>query len=348
MKILTISGSKLDILDKTIFTQERILQDYLEQYPEIIPLGDIVENPPQLICIGREVTTPSGSIDLLYIDLDGRITIVETKLVKNPEIRREVIGQIVEYASYVTQWTSEDIANIAESFLNQSLPETIKAKNPQVDIEAFNHKVNDYLKNGILRLLVVSDELNEPLRSTITFLNSNSNFDFLLLQVSSYSDGLEKKVVVPTLFGYAKKVSRNPSGNKMNEEKFITRCNEAGHANSVKILLKSKELINDSSLRGDFVNWGVSGYSYRMPWKEYPAGETIFVGYDGTLQFWRDHTIRTKEPGESFIQKLANMPIFAREFARQKAPTIPTDKMSDSDITQFIELVRDLGTNLGK
>ena len=56
------------------------------------------------------------------------------------------------------------------------------------------HNIEENLKNGNLRLIIASDELNEPLRTTITFLNSYSNFDILLLQISSFEENKNKKV----------------------------------------------------------------------------------------------------------------------------------------------------------
>ena len=41
-----------------------------------------------------------GSIDLLLSDQDGILTILETKLADNPEITREVVGQVLEYAAH--------------------------------------------------------------------------------------------------------------------------------------------------------------------------------------------------------------------------------------------------------
>ena len=112
-KILVIEGDKATTLDEIEFIEEGKLQDYLEEYPNVIPLSEIVEGASDLVCIGREVGAGSGSIDLLCIDKDGLLTIIETKLRKNREARREVIGQIVEYASYVSQWAADDVFRIA-------------------------------------------------------------------------------------------------------------------------------------------------------------------------------------------------------------------------------------------
>ena len=129
-KILLIDGGRVTPLSETEFTGEGKLQDYLEKYPTLIPLADIVEGASDLICIGREVAAGPGSIDLLCIDKDGLLTVVETKLRRNREARREVIGQIIEYASYVSQWTPNDVYRIASEYFAKStrVPESYKGK----------------------------------------------------------------------------------------------------------------------------------------------------------------------------------------------------------------------------
>jgi hypothetical protein len=45
------------------------------------------------------VSIGSWSLDHLLVDQEGILTLVETKLAENPESRREVIGQVLEYAA---------------------------------------------------------------------------------------------------------------------------------------------------------------------------------------------------------------------------------------------------------
>ena len=125
-KILVIEGDKVTPLDKTKFTEEAKLQDYLEKYPSLIPLGEIVEGASDLLCIGREIGVPSGAIDLLFIDKEGLLTIVETKLAKNPEARRTVIGQIIEYVSYISEWTTDKVCEVADVYLESSIDEAMQ------------------------------------------------------------------------------------------------------------------------------------------------------------------------------------------------------------------------------
>lgn len=345
-KILTIDGETIKALDKAKYNLESDLQDYLEQYPSIIPIEEIYEDASDLICIGREVTVPSGAIDLMYIDKEGLITIVETKLVKNPEIRRTVIGQLIEYASFVSQWTADYIYEIAAIYLKRTLSEMITSQDYSED--DFKHGIEDNLKKGKIRLIIAVDELNEPLRATITFLNSYSNFVVLLLQVSNFEESKTKKVLIPSLFGYVRKeTGSRPSKPKIGEEVFLARCRESKHEKAEELYLKAKALTESRRDSGDFINWGVSGYSYRMPWSGYVNGETLFTAYgDGKLQIWPDLLARTGGAGQKYLEKLRNMPILTNEFSRHKYPTISTDRMKTSDIDTFIATIKELGLSL--
>ena len=144
------------------------------------------------------------------------------------------------------------------------------------------------------------------------------------------------------------KVSK-PKQSRINEEVFLARCRESNHQKSEELYLKAKELKNDRKESGDFINWGVSGYSYRMPWKTYPTGETLFTAYsDGRLQIWPD-VIRRKSSGEAgkkYWEQLRSITSLAGEFTRNKYPTISTDQIKGSDIDAFIEAIKELGRSL--
>ena len=51
-----------------------------------------------------------GPIDIVYISPEGGITIVETKLWKNPEKHRVVVAQIIDYAKQLASWTYTDLS----------------------------------------------------------------------------------------------------------------------------------------------------------------------------------------------------------------------------------------------
>lgn len=359
-KILLIDGDKVIPLNETEFIEEGKLQDYLEKYPALIPLSDIVEGAADLLCIGREVGAGSGAIDLLCIDKDSLLTIIETKLRKNRELRREVVGQIIEYAAYVSQWTADDVYRVASEYFSKSdmVPAEYKGKTLDATMkqivgeefsdEDFRARIGQNLRDGKIRLIIAVDELIEPLRATVTFLNSQSNFDILLLQVTSFEESKTRKVLIPLLFGYAQPPP--PPKRPLNEEIFLERCRAGGHERAVELYSKVKALKESRRASGDFISWGGSSYSYRIPWKGYPAGETFFIAWtDGGLTLLLHIIEKSGEIGQAYLENLRKIADFGSkvdDYREHKHPSFSTDKMTSSDIDAFISAIRELGQAL--
>lgn len=100
---LIVSASTTRALNRIRLTEKDFKENWMQRLlfdsPQLQPIGEIdpVFSPP--IPLGREIQTKAGPIDNLYISPSGFITIVETKLYRNPQARREVIGQVIDYAS---------------------------------------------------------------------------------------------------------------------------------------------------------------------------------------------------------------------------------------------------------
>ena len=77
---------------------EVTLQDLLFRNPQTLPVRAIDAAYDGLIPVCRELRTPAGPVDALYVNRLGRLTLAEFKLWRNPQARREVIGQILDYA----------------------------------------------------------------------------------------------------------------------------------------------------------------------------------------------------------------------------------------------------------
>src|SRR5436305_6121912 len=64
----------------------------------------------QLMLIGRQVSTSYGKfIDMLAMDASGNLSIIELKRNRTP---REVVSQLIDYASWVQSLSYEEIATI--------------------------------------------------------------------------------------------------------------------------------------------------------------------------------------------------------------------------------------------
>ena len=103
----TDGQQRLEPLMEEPFDLEDTLQALLAKHPELID-GEQIRpgDPRRWILVRREqgiAATPGGgdwwSVDLLLIDQDATPTLVEVKRGSNPEIRRTVVGQMLEYAA---------------------------------------------------------------------------------------------------------------------------------------------------------------------------------------------------------------------------------------------------------
>jgi len=90
---------------------EASLQELLAEHPNVIPVTEFRADAGRLLCIGREVPTGSGPIDNLYLSTGGYPVLVETKLWRNPQARREVVSQAHDY---VKDLANRDFAWLAE------------------------------------------------------------------------------------------------------------------------------------------------------------------------------------------------------------------------------------------
>ena len=88
---------------------ESWLRDTLFENPEIIPVDDIDSTFGPLVPLCKELRTEAGQIDAVFINERGRLTIVECKLWKNPQARREVVAQTLHYVSAISSWSYADL-----------------------------------------------------------------------------------------------------------------------------------------------------------------------------------------------------------------------------------------------
>lgn len=195
------------LLGKTL---EDALQTFFENYPQIIPGKQIdpgSEDPPRFVLLQREMPVGSWALDHLFVDQRGILTLVETKLFQNPESRREVIGQIVEYAANSAESWSGGIArqratefwSTRERDLDSVLQDEFGA---ELDVEDFWKTIEGNLKDGRIRLIIASDELRPEVRRMIEYLNKElQNAEVLGLELKSYGEDLKSLVLVPRLIG---------------------------------------------------------------------------------------------------------------------------------------------------
>jgi RecB family endonuclease NucS len=88
---------------------EKWLQDLLIRHPDLLPTGEIEPIFHPLMVIGREVIVDQGRIDVLYVSPNGYPVIIETKLWRNPEAKREVVAQVLDLALAFSKWNCDQV-----------------------------------------------------------------------------------------------------------------------------------------------------------------------------------------------------------------------------------------------
>jgi len=115
--IFLIKDKELVELSQREYDSEDLLQGLLERYPDLLA-GDQVDpgEPRRWLLVCREMAVSSDetvdrwSVDHLFLDQDGIPTLVEVKRSSDTRIRREVVGQMLDYAANaVIHWPLETI-----------------------------------------------------------------------------------------------------------------------------------------------------------------------------------------------------------------------------------------------
>ena len=108
----------LQSLSEEPYASEDLLQTLLEHYPDLLAGEQIDEAAPRRwLLVSREVGVPGQedsagrwSLDHLFLDQDGIPTLVEVKRSSDTRVRREVIGQMLDYAANaVLYWPVKNI-----------------------------------------------------------------------------------------------------------------------------------------------------------------------------------------------------------------------------------------------
>src|SRR5262245_45089370 len=118
-KIFLIGADEaLQPMDERPYESEALLQVLLEKYPEVLAgHGAEGESDQRWILVSREFGVPDQqdgaarwSLDHLFLDQMGVPTLVEVKRASDTRIRREVVGQMLDYAANaVVHWPVDRI-----------------------------------------------------------------------------------------------------------------------------------------------------------------------------------------------------------------------------------------------
>ena len=192
---------------------ESTLQELLFQNPHTLPIGSIDAAYDGLIPVCRELSTSAGSVDALFVNRLGCLTLVEFKLWRNPQARREVIGQILDYAKELASWSYEDLQreiSKARKEPGNVLHELVSANYPETDEAEFVDNVTRHLRRGEFLLLIIGDGIREGVENIVDFVQrySGLHFNLALVEAALYRDTHDRVIVQPRTIARTELVKR--------------------------------------------------------------------------------------------------------------------------------------------
>lgn len=173
---------------------EAWLRDRLFEQPDLLPIGDLDPAFGPLLPLCRELRTEAGSIDVTYINPAGRLTLVECKLWRNPEARRKVVAQVLDYARSLIRWSYSDLQRQVAAALGRqgNVPfELAKSHSPVLAEYQFVDAVTRGLRGGRFLLVVAGDGIREDIAGLAELINRNAaqGFSFGLVELALYDFG---------------------------------------------------------------------------------------------------------------------------------------------------------------
>jgi hypothetical protein len=186
---------------------EDVMQRLVAQYPEII-----ADQDGQLLLIRREQpiadSDESGgrwSLDHLFVTRSGVPVLVELKRAVDTRLRREVVGQMLDYAANATaHWKAGTIASsfaLTVEGSGQNVDEVLADfLGDGADPQSFWEQVDANFSAGRIKLVFVADRIPRELARIVEFLNEQMKADVRAVELSWF-EGNGIKAFAPRVIG---------------------------------------------------------------------------------------------------------------------------------------------------
>jgi len=346
------------------FAKEDILQELLERYPDLLA-GDQMDGTEsrRWLLVARELGVPDDegaadrwSLDHLFLDQDGIPTLVEVKRSSDTRIRREVVGQMLDYAANaVLYWPPErlrdrfeagcearhdDAGDVVTRFLGS------KSSGPD-SIEYFWEQVKTNLQAGRIRLVFLADQVPSELRRIVEFLNGQMDpAQVLAIEVRQFVGG-DLQTLVPQIIGQTAASEQKKGGSRppvtWDEPTFLQSAREKWQLTEEQ-LHAMQCLLEFSRKRSDDIGWGAGRIhgSFSPKFLKVSPRSLYTVQANGRLYInfaWLDHTEEEKKFRERFADELKTIPVFAAAIKQTDGYPVFTIDEWRGEVDKFMAVI---------
>jgi hypothetical protein len=192
---------------------EAWLQALLHSQPTVFPIEQIETGFGDLIPLCRELPLMfgagrSGSLDNVFVTSSGGLVLVEAKLWRNPQARREVVAQAMEYAGAVFRMDYETfertVLKARQSETNQcsSIYQLVSSHDTSVGEAEFIEALSRNLTRGRAVIAVVGDGIRDDIAPLAELLQSHAGqrFTFALVELGVFETPQNNtRIVIPSV-----------------------------------------------------------------------------------------------------------------------------------------------------
>lgn len=192
---------------------EDSLQDLIAKFPEVIAGTD-----EKFLLIRREQSVPDmvdgagrWSLDHVFVTRSAIPVLVEVKRAVDTRLRREVIGQILDYAAHASAYWSkgalEEAFNMTMLESGQNPDERLSQFLDREPPEDFWAQVDANLSAGRMRLVIAADVIPKELARVVEFLNEQMDVTVLAVELTYYEASDGRRTLAPRIIGETERAS---------------------------------------------------------------------------------------------------------------------------------------------
>jgi len=201
----------------------------------------------------------TGWVDHIFLDDLGVPTLVEVKRSSDARIRREVVGQLLDYAANVAfEWSVDAFQRFFENECRDSErdPDETLAEHLQAEMtpDDFWGAVKTNLQAGRIRLLFVADVIPSSLERIIEFLNNQMDpCEVLGVELRQFTgDGV--RTLVPRLVGMTAEADlRKRRSRHWDEDSFFERLSATAGQSELSV---ARRLLDWAMRNSMDISWG--------------------------------------------------------------------------------------------
>ena len=182
MTIIRVANGESSILTSAPFQQENELVDVLALHPSMF----LAEGRHEVELVTRNLGLPdTGTVDLALVDREGQPVLVEVKLARYAEPRREVIAQIFDHVAAISAWTADDLDGASNGQLGHAVRSLVSDDQERA---VRWRAITQNLQAGRIRIVFAVDEMTTSLQQVIDFVGAHSDIEVHVLVVDRIAD----------------------------------------------------------------------------------------------------------------------------------------------------------------